>query len=174
MLLGFLCPSLIPQAGGVVKHLWALYRLRPLWTALRDALPITQAAPATRRSIRTRLYRCVIEIRDALLILQPYARPEIATRAGRLATALHIPTSECAAAIEATRIAAALHLHRSGAVATDHNAVFHQPAEHSFTGELRWLVAVATAYRSSPLVPALLGELGQEATIGGVPNMRDQ
>ncbi|VBA62301.1 MAB_1171c family putative transporter [Mycobacterium attenuatum] len=163
MLVGFVCPSLIPQCSGAARQLWALYRLRVLWSDLGDALPDnTRTIPTMRRSIRTRLYRRVIEIRDALLILQPHLRPETTTRAEQLATTLHITTSKQGAAIEAARIAAALHAHRSGWATTDGAEVFYQPDQLSFTGEVRWLAAVATAYRTCPLVPALLGELGPD------------
>ncbi|AKN15334.1 hypothetical protein MHAE_15550 [Mycobacterium haemophilum DSM 44634] len=38
---------------------------------------------------RARRYRRVIEIRDALLILQPHLHPETTTRAEQLATTAH-------------------------------------------------------------------------------------
>jgi Family of unknown function (DUF6545) len=165
MLIGFLCPSLIPQINEAVKRTWALYRLRPLWSDLGDALPdITRTTPTMRRSIRARLYRRVIEIRDALLILQPHLCPETTTRAEQLATTLRITSSKRDAAIEAARIAAALHAHRNGSATTDRGEIFGQPDQLSFTGEVRWLAAVATAYRTSPLVPSLLCELGDKAT----------
>jgi hypothetical protein len=164
MLIGFPCPSLIPQVNEAVMRRWALYRLRPLWSDLGDALPdITRTTPKMRRSIRARLYRRVIEIRDALLILQPHLCPETTTRAEQLATTLRITSSKRDAAIEAARIAVALHAHRNGSATTDRGGVFGQPDQLSFTGEVRWLAAVATAYRTSPLVPSLLFELGAKA-----------
>jgi hypothetical protein len=164
MLIGFLCPSLIPQVNKAVMRTWALYRLRPLWSDLGDALPnITRTTPTMRRSIRARLYRRVIEIRDALLMLQPHLCPETTTRAEQLATTLRITSSKRDAAIEAARIAAALHAHRNGSAVIDRGEVFGQPDQHSFTGEVRWLAAVATAYRTSPLVPSLLCQLDDDA-----------
>lgn len=165
MLIGFLCPSLIPQTSRTVTHLWAFYRLRPLWTNLRAVLPEpTQPTPPMRQSIRARLYRRVVEIHDALLILQPHLWSETTTRAEQLATTLHIPNNKRSTVIEAARIAAALHAHRSNSTATNHDETFNHPDQLSFTAEIRWLAAVATAYRTSPLIPTLLSKRSKETT----------
>ncbi|WP_067824067.1 MAB_1171c family putative transporter [Nocardia inohanensis] len=150
MLIGYLCPSLIPQAVGVAYRVRALPRLHPLWSDLRAAAPeLSDAAPVTRRPTRDRVYRRVIEIRDTLLLLQPHLTPEITARAELLAAELDIPAADRPAAIEAARIAAALQAHRSGAPAVDLGETFRHPPQPTVQGELTWLVAVATAYHRS-------------------------
>lgn len=164
MLLGYLCPSLLPQAAGVLHRVRALPRLHPLWSDLRAAAPeLSDAAPVTRRPTRDRVYRRVIEIRDTLLLLQPHLTPEMTARAERLATELGIPAADRPAAVEAARIAAALHAHGTGAPAIDHGETFRHPPQPTVQGELAWLVAVATAYRTSPLVAAVRAGLESPA-----------
>ncbi|WP_107661203.1 MAB_1171c family putative transporter [Nocardia suismassiliense] len=163
MLIGYLCPSVIPQAASGVESRWALYRLRPMWSALTQTIPdLARTAPPARRASRARVYRRVIEIRDALLLLQHHLRPTTTARAERLATELRIPSDKRPAAIEAARIAAALSAYRHDAEGIDCGEVFHQPEQLAFTDELRWLVAVAMAFRTSPLVPAVLKGAGDD------------
>lgn len=160
MLVGYLCPSLLPQAMAAVQRVRAFPRLHPLWSALREATPeVTRAAPETRRIPRDRLYRRVIEIRDALLLLQPHLSPEITARAEHVADDLRTPASARDAAVEAARIACALRAYREGAAPADRGETFRRPARPTFLGELTWLAAVSTAYRTSPVVGAVLLEL---------------
>ncbi|WP_330182907.1 hypothetical protein OHB26_04130 [Nocardia sp. NBC_01503] len=148
MLFGYLCPSLLPQAMATVQRARALPRLRPLWLALREATPeVGTAAPAARRMGRDRLYRRVIEIRDALLLLQPHLTPEIYSRAVEIADRLGVPAADREAAIEAVRIALALRAHRAGVTPVDHGETFRRPDRPTFLGELTWLGAVSSAYR---------------------------
>jgi hypothetical protein len=68
--------------------LWSAYwRLYPLWDALRQVIPEIQLPPepGLRWNIRYRLHRRVIEIRDAELVLRPYATAEVAGQAAATA-----------------------------------------------------------------------------------------
>ncbi|MGX1809450.1 MAB_1171c family putative transporter [Nocardia sp. NPDC055321] len=162
MLVGYLCPSLLPRATAAVQRIRALPRLRPLWTALRTAAPeVARAAPETRRAPRDLVYRRVIEIRDALLLLQPHLTARDTALAERVADRLGVRERDRAAAVEAARIAVALRAYEAGAVAVDGGESFRRPDRPTFLGELGWLVAVSTAYRSSPVVPAVLLETSE-------------
>ena len=83
---GRVLARLFPQAW-----LWSAYwRLYPFGYVLRQAVPEIElpAEPGMRGNIRYRLHRRVIEIRDAQLVLRPYAKTEAAwPRLGRLAFA---------------------------------------------------------------------------------------
>ncbi|MCU1641779.1 MAG: hypothetical protein JWN03_2054 [Nocardia sp.] len=156
MLIGYLCPSLLPQAMAGVQRIRAYPRLYPLWSALSAAAPeVTRTAPSARGVSRDRLYRRVIEIRDALLLLQTHLSPEITARAEQVADELNIPAGEREAALEAARIAYALDSHRNGSTPIDRGETFRRPARPTFMGEITWLVAVSTAYHRSPIVPAV-------------------
>ncbi|WP_405133110.1 MAB_1171c family putative transporter [Nocardia sp. NBC_01388] len=156
MLIGYLCPSLLPQAMAGIQRTRAYPRLYPLWSALCAAAPeVTRVVPGTRGISRDRLYRRVIEIRDALLLLQPYLSPEITARAKQVADELEIPAGERAAAIEAARIAHALRAYLSESAPLDGGETFRRPDRPTFMGEIAWLVAVSTAYHRSPIVVAI-------------------
>ncbi len=72
---------LLERAGllaGLKSGTWRRLReLRPLWAALREAVPEAECAVSggARLTARSRLYRRVIEIRDAALALRPYQDP---------------------------------------------------------------------------------------------------
>ncbi|WP_019930418.1 MAB_1171c family putative transporter [Nocardia sp. BMG111209] len=150
MLIGYLCPSLIPQAVTAVAQARTLPRLRPLWSALRAQLPeIGGGAPEVGRGMRNVRYRRVIEIRDALLRLQPYLGPDDGDRAERRLAGSRLRSEKRSAAIEAARIAAALRRQAAGAHGGG-GAIFRDPPRPGFDGELDWLLAVASAFRKLP------------------------
>ncbi|WP_051970038.1 MAB_1171c family putative transporter [Kitasatospora azatica] len=68
--------SLIPTIGVAARGLrdWrTARRLAPLWSALTTAVPEVVLTARLGRGPRVRLHRLVIEIRDAALVLAPYA-----------------------------------------------------------------------------------------------------
>lgn len=82
------------------RNIVALWRLWPLWRYLVHEVPhVALSTPRGRvndllggpKSIYLRLYRRVIEIRDALLILRDYVRPEIVEQARQHVTAHCVP-----------------------------------------------------------------------------------
>ncbi|MBF8184939.1 hypothetical protein ITP53_04125 [Nonomuraea sp. K274] len=88
----------------------ALRQLHPLWLALTTAMPYVRRQPTHTLSdaVGYRLYRRVIEIRDGLLILEPYrdlhleqqstagTTVDVATHARSLASVLHaFSAKEC-------------------------------------------------------------------------------
>ncbi len=168
MLMGYASPSVIPRAIVSLGHMRARYRLGPLWTALCQAVPevVQVTSPRGRRPVRERVYRQLIEIHDALVVLQPYLTPEINTRAADLATQLRIRAGRRAAAIEAARIAGALEALRSGVRPPGPGMRFSDPETPDLVGELAWYSDVALAFRRSPLVPAMLADLRDSAATG--------
>lgn len=83
--------------------LWIAYRrLRPLWVTLLQAVPeveLRELDPGS--SIRWRLLRRVVEIRDAELALRPYWRADVAARASAAARAATLSADLEAAVVEA-------------------------------------------------------------------------
>ncbi|MGW1289454.1 MAB_1171c family putative transporter [Streptomyces sp. NPDC001118] len=95
----------------------AMWRLHPLWRDLVDAVPhVALDTPRTRiramlgspHTIRLRLYRQVIEIRDALLILQDYVTPETMQHARRHVTYQALPEEQTEPAFTACWLHTAL------------------------------------------------------------------
>ena len=103
------------------------------------------------------LTRQIIEIRDGQLALRPNYDPAIARAARELARARGLTGDGAEAAVEAAQIAGALRAKAAGHVLPGHpDAVLHDPADGDLQEEVAWLVRVADAFRSSPVVPAAL------------------
>ncbi|MFB7667373.1 MAB_1171c family putative transporter [Kitasatospora sp. NPDC056138] len=149
--------------GGLVALGQRLYsyrchrRLEPLWSALHEALPEIALDPAGRGPLglphgaRFALYRRVIEIHDARLALRPYRHPDAAAWARELDPDCRPET------VEAAAIAAAVELVRAGRrLAAWTAAGAGAPAAGATAAsETDWLVRVARAYRSAPVVAAV-------------------
>lgn len=93
----------------LLRHAWrwyAYWRLYPLWAVLRRAIPEIELPPdrAMRRSIRYRLYRRVIEIRDAQLALRRYAEPERVAKAAAAARSSGLAEDAVTAVAEAAAV----------------------------------------------------------------------
>jgi hypothetical protein len=102
------------------------------------------------------LYRRVIEIRDGRLALRPYLDRRVTDTARRLGRAAGLSGSELDATVEAAVLAAAIQAkHEQRAADTGSPDA---PGGSDLPGELAWLVAVSTAFASSPVVSAALRE----------------
>ncbi|GLZ40838.1 MAB_1171c family putative transporter [Actinokineospora sp. NBRC 105648] len=149
--------SVLAQGARQAKALRALRGLGPLWTSLVGVVPhVRLATPGTRfASVDLRLYRRVIEIRDALLILRDYVDDETVARARAqvlaaepdpawveaYTTACWLPIAEAAKARGVEPVAATAAPPSDG-------------AEDQWSGELAFLEKLAAA-RQSPLVAAV-------------------
>ena len=132
--LGGLCAALIaaglgstlwPAAAGAVRgwvHAHRRYRvLTPLWRDLHTVLPQIALDPARRlplppRDPRFALYRRIIEIHDARLILRQHCDPRTAQWLDQATRRFPPPCDHAAATAEAAALATALELAASGAV----------------------------------------------------------
>lgn len=167
-LLGWTMPSFGPRLGGLrrwVANYRAYQRLRPLWWALYRAVPaIALTPPSSRladlvpgRNLEYRLYRRVIEIRDAQLALRP------AGGTAALQDVRHPSGTAPSAVEEARRLAAALEArrrprppHQGGppapvTVGGPDGAAARPTSPPQWRGdlltEIAWLVEVARAFR---------------------------
>ncbi|MCQ4040694.1 MAB_1171c family putative transporter [Streptantibioticus rubrisoli] len=150
-LFGWTVPSWGPRLSAAARWLRsyrAYRRLRPLWWALYRSVPtIALDPPPSRlldrlppRDLEYRLYRRVIEIRDAQLALRPYLAPSGA--------AADEPSS---AADEALRLKAALRARSQNAQAPGAPAVaFPGARDEDFGKEIAYLTRVADSFRKAP------------------------
>lgn len=144
----------------------SLRRLHPLWRALCIAVPYIALSPATAgRSLlpvpfatRDQLYRRVMEIRDGLLALRPYAAPEVRAHALGQAYAAGLAGPAAAAVAEAVWLEVARRAKTAGAAPTPHARAARPVGGHDFPEEVRWLERIATAHASSPLVAQLVNK----------------
>ncbi|MFI2239399.1 MAB_1171c family putative transporter [Streptomyces chrestomyceticus] len=116
--------SSIPACGVLRRTLGdrrTLRRLRPLWSALTDAVPdVILEAPVPRCS-RIRLLRQIIEIHDAMLVLACYAPPQLHEQAHSRAAQVLQDEEGRAALAQALWLRAACEAKHAGA----------QPSAHS-------------------------------------------
>ena len=135
---------------------WFLQQLSPLHVALLDAVPEAAARPCAvgRPDAGLRLYRQVIEIRDAMLALRPYRDPRVVSAAEVAARAAGLGTDALAASVEATVLAAAVAAKSAGSAEFAQPGEVWQPAAISadLRGEAAWLAKVSRAFaRPLPL-----------------------
>ncbi|MGH3605882.1 MAG: MAB_1171c family putative transporter [Pseudonocardiaceae bacterium] len=158
--------ELLLQAGSVLlpgtdsaRHnlaqrriLWALW---PLWQSLTSAIPnLTPpgrgsrlgALATTNAAVNSRLYRLVIEIRDAGLILRAYATPATITAAQQFAATHPVPAAD----LEAATVACWLHSARQAKLAgsSPHPTVceISSPGGNTLREEIKFLLSVARFY----------------------------
>jgi hypothetical protein len=168
-------------AIGATMPLWARYvvlpwrrarqyvayrRLAPLWQALHDALPeiaLTSAQAMTGRyqrwQIGIRLYRRVIEIRDAQLILRPYGDPAAVSQARKDAKRRGLTGDHVRAYADAVELVSALGALDAGghgrAREADKDGVEDITGDASLMSESRYLEKVSAAFRTlHPAIPA--------------------
>lgn len=128
-------------------------RLTPLWRALSAAVPevrLTQPDAATDSSSWTmdlRLYRRVIEIRDAQLLLQPYSDPQAVDAAQEDARRSGLHGEQAQAHVDAVALVTGLQRWRSdGTGAAPVVLPQRNVGDASLTTESRYLEQVAAAF----------------------------
>jgi hypothetical protein len=153
-------------AGGEII---ALYQLHPLWRVLVQATPevtFPGTVPHSRLRdlltalpwIHRKLYRQIIEIRDALLVLGRYVTPEIARRAHEHISRHSVPSAASTAMVTACIMEAALNAKTAGKTPSTTGKTISDHGGSDRSSEVRWLCSVAAAHRS-PVVQAFTDTL---------------
>ena len=137
--------------------LWfAYWRLRPLWSALLQAVPDVEL-PAQRgqgSGIRWRLLRRVIEIRDAELALRAHWRADVAASASAAARSAGLDAD-----LEQAVVEAAVIMHAAGACLRGAPPAHEQvpvericgPAGNDLRSEVARLILVSRVVRRCPV-----------------------
>lgn len=146
-----------------------LYQLHPLWRILVQTTPevtfpgkvphgrVRDLLTALPR-VRAKLYRQIIEIRDALLALSRYVTPEAVHLAREHVSRYSVPTFLVKATLTACSLEAALHAKLSGEIpCRTGNAIFDHGGSDR-RSEIRWLCLVAHAHHG-PVVQAFTDTL---------------
>ncbi|MFJ7248914.1 MAB_1171c family putative transporter [Kitasatospora sp. NPDC098652] len=175
--LGGLCAALIaaglgstlwPAATGAVRGWLRAHRryraLTPLWRDLHTVLPEIALDPARRlplppRDPRFALYRRIIEIHDARLILRQHLDPRAAQWLDRATRRFPPPADHTAATAEAASLAAALELAAAGTLpgpaapaAPAADALGSLESPDTLDGEADHLAHLARVYATCPAV----------------------
>lgn len=144
---------------------WFLRQLGPLHVALMEAVPEAAVRPCRvgRPDPRLRLYRQVIEIRDAILALRPYRDPQVVVAAGAAGRAAGLASEALATSVEAAVLAAAIAAKRSGSqgLAQPRQVWLLAAVGADLRAEAAWLAKVSRALArpltlDQPRVVALL------------------
>ncbi|WP_194817919.1 MAB_1171c family putative transporter [Nocardia sp. XZ_19_385] len=173
MMLGWSLPTWAPPLSGAwaqVGRYRSYLRLGPLWRAVVDVLPgIALASPDSSgparwspRQLDFRLYRRMVEIRDARIQLQRFYSPTVATAARTHAHSEGLSLLEVEAVVEAANLAAAIEKKRADeAPLPVVDSEFDQPEQtgESLHEEQQWLLLVADAFARSPVVADVLASL---------------
>jgi hypothetical protein len=158
--LGLTLPAWGPGVGRRLAQYRDHRRLHPLWFELYRAVPEIALRPPLPwlverlavRELEIRLYRRVIEIRDARLALRPWFDPAVRAAAHERGRAAGLDGDALAAAVEAHQLAAALRARAAGD--PEHTSAAASPPDQGgsdVAGEISWLVQVARAFeRGTP------------------------
>jgi hypothetical protein len=163
----------LPVLGDVAAAAWRFWRyvrmlrvIGPLWERMRSTFPqIVLPEYGTRGRLDPAfwLYRRVIEIGDGRMMLQPYMRPEVSAAAAMAAAGFGLRGDELRATVEAAEIVAALRALRT-AGCYGRQGYRPAPPQHAdadvpdLDAEATWLVKVARAYATSPIVYQLVAD----------------
>ncbi|MEW2435954.1 MAB_1171c family putative transporter [Streptomyces caniferus] len=137
--------------------------LAPLWLDLTTATPDVILGPGQRFQgmvipLQLRLYRRVIEIRDAMIVLRNYVDPSALDLAHQHVTNHAVPTDLGEAHVTACWLAAALHAKGTGRSPQPQTANLTGPNATDLTDEIDHLLKVAEAYKS-PVIRAYRASL---------------
>lgn len=148
---------LVLESGRSARNTLALWRLRPLWRYLIQTVPhVALIKPGMQslvffggpRKIYLQLYRRVIEIRDAILILHDYVRPEIVGQARQHVTAHDLPEDQVEPAIIACWLAAARQAKAQGTPPHPNSLTAVARQGDDLSSEINFLLKIARARRS--------------------------
>lgn len=134
------------------RILWALW---PLWQSLTSAIPNPTppsrgsrlgAVATTNASVNSRLYRLVIEIRDAGLILRAYVTPATITAAQRFAATHSVAPADLEAATVACWLHTAWQAKLAGSLPQPTVCEINSPGGNTLREEIEFLLSVARFY----------------------------
>ncbi|MEU4211628.1 MAB_1171c family putative transporter [Streptomyces sp. NPDC026206] len=108
--------------------------------------------------LRTRLYRTVVEIRDAQWSLRTWMDPAVAGAARLRAEAAGLADDDVAATIEAAQLRAALRAKAAGRRPVEHTHTPRVAEPGDLVAELAFQRKLARAFHSSPLVTAAVAD----------------
>ncbi|MER5394041.1 MAB_1171c family putative transporter [Saccharopolyspora sp. NPDC002686] len=134
-------------------------QLRPLWNQLSAELPqIALPAGMIAPNAQFALYRRVVEIRDAQLLLRPYVHPSASGWARRAAEEAGLDERAAHQTAEAARLVTALDAHAAGhrhQPEPDETSAPYRGVTSDTATEARWLIEVGRAAERSAIVKTI-------------------
>jgi len=161
---GTTMPSWGPHVGIPRLHRWvqdyrSVRRLYSLWADLCRSNPEIALVPPPRPlidrltfgDVEFRLHRRVVEIRDGMLALRPYADPKVQELAHRLSCDQGLDDQQTAAVVDAATLAAAQWSKAKGQAGRE-KALPSTSGGQNLEEEVRVLERMADCYTHSPIV----------------------
>ncbi|MEU4891007.1 MAB_1171c family putative transporter [Streptomyces sp. NPDC044780] len=152
----------IPDWGRHLSRAWAwidcrraYHQLAPLHTKVTSYAPDVVLDPGDV-DVRTRLYRLVVEIRDAQWRLRTWMAPAVAEEARKQAAAAGLREEELAATVEAAQLAAAMQAKDHGIRPVEYPNSPLEAEPQDLAAEITFQRKVARAFDASPTVAAVL------------------
>ncbi|AIA03485.1 MAB_1171c family putative transporter [Streptomyces noursei] len=124
-------------------------QLSRLHQSLTNEVPDPVLPLDSGTDLRTRLYRLVVEIRDAQWALRMWMRPEVAAEARQRGEAAGLTGDDLAAAVEASQLQAAITERRKGNPPTDHPAHPRYAEPEDLAAEIEFQRRLARAFYSA-------------------------
>jgi len=158
---------------GLVGGYLSLQRLYPLWKTLGRTVPgVLLVTPRARivelfdlRDIHFRLYRRVVEIRDAIVLLKRISDPRAAELATALGRAEGLTADDLEVLVSAAQIMSALQRGPRPPRDTRRGETDHQSMDLAdFDAEVQWLERLVRCYDHSNLLRRVLRRLTVEET----------
>lgn len=155
-----------PQLGLCAERWHVFTMLRPLHRALRFVNPeVVFVAKHKKFSPHHRVRRQMLELSEWRWALAPRFDPTVRAAAERIGTARGLSGDELLATVEAAQLKAAIHSGRE----SDHVVVEATRDGSGLDSEYAWWVAVAKAFRGSPVVTAALAEAAEPGRFSLTP-----
>ncbi|HEY3085209.1 MAG TPA: MAB_1171c family putative transporter [Candidatus Dormibacteraeota bacterium] len=143
----------------------SLHRLYALWRTLGELTPgVALMAPRSRfaeaidlRDIHFRLYRRVVEMRDAILLVKRSSDPRATERATAIGLAKGLRDDDLDLMVTATQIVLAVRGRHPGGERQGTKGASAAPQPADLPAEVRWLERLARWYRRSALLRMVSG-----------------
>ncbi|TVL87529.1 hypothetical protein CD790_33145 [Streptomyces sp. SAJ15] len=149
----------LPDWGRYLSALWeridcyrAYRELGPLHSEVTAQVPESVLRLGPGMDLRTRLYRRVVEIRDAQWALRLWMVPALTTEARQRAAAAGLHGIELAATIEAVQLRAALQAKALGVLSAQHTDFPRTAEPEDLAAEITFQRKLAHAFTNSPVV----------------------
>ncbi|MFD7164282.1 MAB_1171c family putative transporter [Streptomyces violascens] len=155
----------LPDWGATLSAAWqqvverrAYRELEPLHQAVTAEAAVHPMPQGIKTDIGARLYRRLMDIRDAQWALRQWMEPQVTTETERRCDAVGLTGTDRAAVIEAAQLKFAIHRKRQGVEPSGRVATPLAACPEELAAELDFQRKLARAFGSSPIVQAVLDD----------------
>ncbi|MFJ5803753.1 MAB_1171c family putative transporter [Streptomyces decoyicus] len=155
----------LPDWGPSLSKLWqpvtdrrAYQKLEPLHRAVTDGVAVHGVSLSSETGLKARLYRRLVDIRDAQWELRRWMDTDLAVEAEQACGAAGLTGTDRAAVIEAAQLRFAIEAKKRGLEPSDRDSTPLATDPADLASELDFQLKLARAFDSSSVVRAILAE----------------